>query len=154
MTIRKTELNINEVCKECIATVKHRLTDKVEILFNTDADDSFCIVSDRHRISEVLINILTNADKNTSEGSITVDCSVKERPGMVTVTVTDTGVGISKDKHKEIFKRYQKLNTMKQGSGLGLDICRTIVNKLGGEIDIDPEYTNGARFWFTIPIGH
>lgn len=153
MTIRKTELNINEVCKECIATVKHRLTDKVEIIFNTDADDSFCIVSDRHRISEVLINILTNADKNTSEGSITVDCSVKEKPGMVTITVTDTGVGISKDKHKEIFKRYQKLNTMKQGSGLGLDICRTIVNKLGGEIDIDPEYTNGARFWFTIPTG-
>ena len=71
---------------------------------------------------------------------------------MLTFTVTDTGIGVPKDKQKEIFERFCKLDQFKQGVGLGLDMCRIIAAKLGGEIDIDPDYTDGARFWFAIPV--
>lgn len=151
MTIKKVPTKINDLCRESIATVTQKLKEGVEMFFTTDADDDFCINSDHHRINQVLINMLTNAEKNTTAGSITVGCSLKKNPGMVTLTVTDTGIGISKDKQKNIFERYEKLDKIKPGAGLGLDICRTIADKLGGAIDIDPDYNQGARFWFTIP---
>lgn len=143
---------VNEVCRETIETVRHRLQDGVALLFKTDAPDSMQTVTDRHRVRQVLINMLTNAEKNTSQGSITLGCSLSENPGMLTFTVTDTGIGVPRDKHEQIFRRFQKLDAAKQGTGLGLDICRNIAHCLGGEIDIDHEYTGGARFWFTIPI--
>ena len=96
--------------------------------------------------------MLTNAMKNTEKGSIVLNCSLTERSGMLTFTVTDTGIGVPKDKQKEIFERFCKLDQFKQGVGLGLDMCRIIAAKLGGEIDIDPDYTDGARFWFAIPV--
>ncbi len=151
MTIRKAPTKINELCRECIETVRYRLNEGVQMIFNTDADDAFCINTDRNRICQVLINMLTNAEKNTFEGSITIDCSLNKTPGMVTLTVTDTGIGISKEKQKHIFDRYEKLDRIKPGTGLGLDICRTIATEMGGAIDINHEYAQGAQFWFTIP---
>lgn len=100
----------------------------------------------------MLVNLLTNAMKNTTKGSIVLACSLTERVGMLTFTVTDTGIGVPRDKHKAIFERFCKLDQFKQGVGLGLDICRIIATKFGGAIDIDPNYTNGARFWFAIPV--
>ena len=120
--------------------------------FTTDADDSLAVVSDRHRVRQVLINMLTNAEKNTAHGSIVLEVSLRQHPCMVTFSVADTGVGVPKERQKEIFMRFHKLDDHKQGTGLGLDICRSIASHLGGEIDIDPEYTGGARVWFTIPI--
>lgn len=151
LTISKAPTKINELCRECIETVRYRLNKGVQMIFNTDADDAFSINSDRNRICQVLINMLTNAEKNTFEGSITIDCSLKKNPGMVTLTVTDTGIGISPEKQKHIFDRYEKLDRIKPGAGLGLDICRTIANGMGGTIDINPHYEQGAQFWFTIP---
>ena len=71
---------------------------------------------------------------------------------MLTFAVADTGIGIPADKREAVFERFCKLNSFKQGAGLGLNICRTIAAKLGGTIDIDHEYTGGARFWFAIPL--
>ena len=145
-------VNVNEMCRETIETVRHRLANGVELIFRTDADESCVITTDHNRVAQVIINMLTNAEKNTTKGSITLACSIVENPGMVTFTVTDTGIGVPKEKQKEIFERFKKLDSFKQGTGLGLDICRTIASKLGGSIDIDPEYTGGARFWFIIPF--
>ena len=143
---------VNETCRETLATVRHRLAEGVALDFTTDADDSLAVVSDRHRVRQVLINMLTNAEKNTAHGSIVLEVSLRQHPCMVTFSVADTGVGVPKERQKEIFMRFHKLDDHKQGTGLGLDICRSIASHLGGEIDIDPEYTGGARFWFTIPI--
>ena len=143
---------VNEVCRETLETVRHRLQEGVALIYDTDVPDDMQTVTDRHRVRQVLINMLTNAEKNTSQGSITLGCSAAENPGMLTFTVTDTGIGVPRDKQEQIFRRFQKLDAAKQGTGLGLDICRNIAHCLGGEIDIDHEYTGGARFWFTIPI--
>ena len=69
-----------------------------------------------------------------------------------TVSVTDTGCGIPKEKQATIFQRFEKLNENAQGSGLGLSICQLIIEHIGGKIWIDPNYTNGSRFCFTHPI--
>ena len=64
----------------------------------------------------------------------------------MTFSVTDTGIGIPLDKQKDIFERFMKLDDFHQGTGLGLNICSLIAEKLGGEVGIDPTYTNGSRF--------
>lgn len=143
---------VNDLCREMLRTVDHRKAEGVELLFATDASDDLTIMTDRNRVSQVIINMLTNAEKNTSHGSITLKCSLMEHPGMVTLSVSDTGCGVPKDKQNEIFRRFCKLDPSKPGTGLGLDICRMIAHRLGGEINIDKEYTKGARFWFTTPL--
>lgn len=121
------------------------------LTFETELNEDFEAVTDRKRVQQVLINLLTNAEKNTEKGSIILSCKKIENTDMISFTVTDTGIGIPVERMDEIFQRYKKLDDKKQGSGLGLDICRTIAKKLNGEINIDRQYTNGARFYFNIP---
>ncbi len=71
---------------------------------------------------------------------------------MVQFSVTDTGCGIPEEKQEKIFQRFEKLNEFVQGTGLGLSICQLIVRRLGGEIRIDKDYHDGARFVFTHPV--
>ena len=146
------QVAVNAMCRETLETVRHRLQPGVSLEFNTGVEDSFRMLTDSHRVRQVLINMLTNAEKNTSEGSIVLACSAAENIGSITFSVADTGIGVPKERQKEIFMRFHKLDVHKQGTGLGLDICRNIARCLGGSIDIDPEYTGGARFWFTVPI--
>lgn len=120
--------------------------------FTTSIDDSFTTTTDHYRVKQVLLNLLSNAQKNTEQGHILLDCTVDAAQRWLTLSVTDTGVGVPKEKMSIIFERYNKLDLNKQGSGLGLDICRIIAKRLGGEIDIDRQYHQGARFWFKIPI--
>ena len=143
---------VNAMCRETVETVRHRLQPGVALSYEPGVGDGFTIATDSHRVRQVLINMLTNAEKNTSEGSIRLTSAADAATGMVTFAVADTGIGVPPEKQKAIFMRFKKLDDRKQGSGLGLDICRNIAHCLGGEIDIDPEYTGGARFWFTIPI--
>ena len=102
--------------------------------------------------TSALINLLINATKFTTEGNITLTLE-KESETMALFTVTDTGCGIPPEKQNQIFNRFEKLNEGAQGTGLGLSICQLIIEQIGGKIWIDPEYTGGARFRFTHPIG-
>ena len=151
-SLNKEPVAVNGMCRETIETVRHRLAEGVEMTFESEFPDSFTIDTDPHRVRQVLINLLTNAEKNTTQGHITLSCSRGMRDGMLKFSVTDTGIGVPPERQKVIFERYHKLDSLKQGAGLGLDICRTIVSNMGGEINIDPEYTSGARFWFTINV--
>lgn len=99
--------------------------------------------------------MLANAIKNTTKGSILLDCrKIKndQGTGSVAFCVTDTGCGIAPKHHKKLFERFVKLDSNKQGAGLGLYICRTIATKLGGSITLDPNYTTGARFILILPV--
>lgn len=145
-----TNCQCNALCRSAIDTVLHRKPKDVELKFITDVADSFTIKSDSRRISQVLINFLTNAEKYTTQGSITLECSAKKTPGYITFTVTDTGCGIPKDKQAKIFGRFEKLDDFHQGIGLGLNICNLITDLLGAKIGIDSEYTDGARFYFSV----
>lgn len=148
--IEISDVNINDICRIALQSVEFRVPAGVRMYFTTDCPDDMIVQSDGRRIQQVLINYLTNACKNTREGEIHLHCSVTEKPGKITLSVADTGTGVPKEKAGMIFKRFTKLNEFVQGSGLGLNICQTIANKLQGEVYLDTSYTNGARFVFVI----
>ena len=150
--MRREEVEVNSLCHAALDSVRGRKAAAVRLRLETDIPDTFTIRSDGFRLQQVLSNLLSNAAKNTTEGSIVLGCSLAARPGMLTFTVTDTGIGVPRDKHQAIFERFCKLDQFKQGVGLGLEICRIIASRLGGAVDIDSSYTGGARFWFAIPV--
>lgn len=145
-----TETAVNNVCANSIMSVDYRKPEGVEMYYTSEVPNDYIVQSDGRRIQQVLTNFLTNACKNTKEGEIHLHCSNTENPGKLTFSVTDTGIGVPKEKADLIFNRFIKLDQNMQGAGLGLNICVTIANKLGGEVYLDKTYTNGARFVFTI----
>jgi len=144
-------VNLNSLVQHVCNTTRHLNKPRIEYNFNT-TDVGFVLKTDSQRLIQVLLNLITNANKFTEKGSITLSCDVDMFKNRVLFTVTDTGCGVPPDKYKYLFKRFEKLDEYKQGTGLGLAICKQIINKLGGEIWIDPTYTGGARFCFTHPI--
>lgn len=110
------------------------------------------IETDRERLLQVLANLTTNAKKCTEHGSITIALEKQPNDDMISISVSDTGCGIPKEKAEEVFERFSKLDSFRQGTGLGLSICRAFVEELGGKIWVDTTYTEGARFVFTHPI--
>ena len=104
---------------------------------------------DRNRITQVLFNFLSNAIKNTNEGTITLGMQVEDT--WLKLYVTDTGYGIAKDKLPLIFNRFEKVNDFVQGTGLGLPICQSIVERLGGRIDVQSELGVGSTFAMYLP---
>ena len=74
-----------------------------------------------------------------------------ENPGYITFYVEDTGPGVPAEKAESIFDRFVKLDTHKQGAGLGLSVCRMVAENLGGKVWLDTRYTEGARFILAIP---
>ena len=128
----------------------HRLKMKTGIRLNVmRPDEEIWIMVDRNRITQVLFNFLSNAIKNTHEGAITLGLEVCGE--WLKVYVTDTGCGIAKEKLPLIFNRFEKLNDFVQGTGLGLPICQSIVERLGGKISVESEVGGGSTFVMTLP---
>jgi signal transduction histidine kinase len=144
---------VNSIASNAIDTVMYRKPADVNLHFDSDAADDFMINTDAMRVQQVIINFLTNAEKNTDHGEITLHCSVKEHPGFVTFSVEDTGIGVPPEEAEHIFERFAKLDNFKQGSGLGLSICSVISDRLGGHVFLDTTYKGGARFVFEVPMG-
>lgn len=133
-----------------IAETNRKSTD-VEIRVATNVS-RLMIETDRERLLQVLANLTTNAKKCTEHGSITIALEKLPKDDMISISVSDTGCGIPKEKAEEVFERFRKLDSFRQGTGLGLSICRAFVEELGGKIWVDTTYTEGARFVFTHPI--
>ena len=110
-----------------------------------------CVVkADRNRLVQVMMNLMNNAVKFTGEGSIEFGFDVRE-DGFLHFYVTDTGCGIAEERLEEIFGNFVKLNSFVQGTGLGLTICRAIVERMGGKIGAVSRLGQGSTFWFTLP---
>lgn len=141
-----------KICREVIETVATSYKLQVELRFDTSLT-SLMIDTDDSRLRQVLINLLVNATKFTTQGSIVLrlERSIDDAD-MALFSVTDTGCGIPLEKQKLIFERFEKLNDFVQGTGLGLSICLLILKRLKGKIWIDDKYTEGARFCFLHPL--
>jgi len=145
--------DIVQICQHVMMTAAHTRQRGVEGRFACPVG-SFMLTTDAHRLSQILINLLTNAGKFTSEGSITLGVEIDEERGEVLFSVADTGPGIPPDKQDLVFNRFEKLDgNKKKGTGLGLAICRQIAMIVGGRIWVDSAYTGGTRFVFAHPIG-
>ncbi len=152
----KMEFNIEtidavDLIKTAAMSATANKKDTVEIYAESDID-SIMIDTDKNRLLQVISNLLNNAKKCTESGSISVSLKKLDKEDMISISVTDTGCGIPKDKAETVFERFKKLDSFRQGTGLGLSICRAIIDQLGGKIWVDTSYTKGARFTFTHPI--
>lgn len=118
-----------------------------------DGKDS--IVGDETRILQVMTNLVNNAIKFTNKGKITIGYKVQLN-GDIRFFVKDTGIGIAKERHKEIFQRFVQVKNDDtihlKGTGLGLPICKSLVEMMGGQIDLKSEPGVGSEFSFTIPV--
>ena len=126
---------------------------KVTIQFNgLNSIGKTIIKTDRHRLKQVLINLINNALKFTERGKVEIGFSLKMN--LFEFYVKDSGIGISQKDQREIFKRFIKvdgLNKVKEGTGLGLPISKGIIEALGGTIWVESKTHAGAKFYFTIP---
>jgi len=138
--------NPNDICRSAIKSTEYRTPDGVRMYMKSDFPDDYVIETDPRRVQQVLINFLSNACKHTEKGEICVGCSLDQDGGKVLFSVTDTGCGIPEDEAENIFERFTKLDSFAQGTGLGLNICREISERLGGRVYLDTSYHGGARF--------
>ena len=138
------------ICNNVIDTVNKVKQTQAELRFNTSLP-SLKLYTDDSRLQQLLINLLINATKFTPQGNITLEVQ-QESKDFALFSVTDTGCGIPLEKQSSIFNRFEELNEGAQGTGLGLSICQLIIERIGGKIWIDPNYTTGCRFYFTHPI--
>lgn len=141
-----------KLCNEVVETVVASRKLQVEMRFDTELTE-LMIDTDDTRLRQVLINLLVNAAKFTEKGSIILNLKLADDDTAL-FSVTDTGCGVPQEKQQLIFERFEKLNDFVQGSGLGLSICRLIVDYMNGKIWVDNQYKDGARFCFTHPLKH
>ena len=147
----KEPCDVVQLCRLVLTSVDFSRKSNNKFVFTSNHED-FVINTDVQRLQQVIINLLSNSAKFTQDGVITLDFSVDEGRKLAFFSVTDTGFGIPKEKQKLVFERFEKLDEYAQGTGLGLSICKLTVEKWGGEIWVDPDYIEGARFVFSMPV--
>lgn len=145
----KTDVRINELCRNVMQSMDGRQKDGVEMRFTSNVDGTFAIRSGDYRLRSTLKHLLDNAQKFTDEGHIEV-CCLKEGSHFE-ISVADTGVGINEKDYERIFETFTKIDDFKEGIGLGLPICRRLITSLGGTIRLDHNYHQGSRFVITLP---
>ena len=135
-----------------LEVINSRLLDKnneVQII-EKFPENNIKLFSDRERLKQVLTNLITNAQKFTKKGFITIGYKVEN--DNVNIFIEDTGIGIPQDRIEKIFERFYKVNNYVQGAGIGLSICKTIINHLKGTIAVNSKIGIGTTFNVTIPI--
>lgn len=149
LELNYSNIELNELMRELERGFLLRVkTDAVKLEFVEPAEPCMAY-TEKNRLSQLMINLVTNAIKFTEKGSIRFGYEMRENE--LYFYVTDTGCGIPKDKQQNIFGRFVKLNSFAQGTGLGLSICKTLMDHMGGRIGVESEEGKGSTFWFTLP---
>jgi signal transduction histidine kinase len=112
------------------------------------------IVGDRDKLIQAVINLISNAVKFTDKGSVT--CRAKQANGEIVVSIMDTGMGIAPEDQPKVFEKFKQvgetLTNKPKGTGLGLTICKEIVEHHGGRIWVESELGKGSTFSFALPV--
>lgn len=144
-----SNIDLNKMLNELTSSLQLKIkSEKVQLTCHLAEKNCF-IHTEKNRLSQLLINLISNAIKFTTEGYIRFGYELRGKE--IYFYVSDTGCGIPKDKQKSIFGRFVKLNSFEQGTDLGLSICQTLVEHMGGTIGVDSEEGKGSTFWFTLP---
>ncbi|HOT78299.1 MAG TPA: ATP-binding protein, partial [Candidatus Wallbacteria bacterium] len=160
LTIVKTPFDITAAVLDCVSIISQQLQGKnVEIKTKTDPGINYMVNGDELRLRQIVINILTNANKFTSRGSISVELSQESVSGetaLLKIAVSDTGIGIPSDKIDKIFEMFYQLDDSSKkrygGAGLGLAIVKGLVEMMGGDITVESEAGKGSAFRVRIPF--
>jgi PAS domain S-box-containing protein len=153
-------LNIEEVCSEIIKTFRYKnINPQTSWFFTIENSLDYCVIADRHRLTQVLINLLANSEKFTVKGSIQLKVSTEQISSdmaAVTFEVIDTGIGVSSKNLLHIFDHFKQANnTITQeygGTGLGLSISEKLVRLMGGDLKVESREGEGSKFSFTLKL--
>ena len=148
LELRPDWVNLTELLDESVAEYAHQVPSGVELLTNYPVHDSL-VELDKLRIKQILSNFLSNALKNTTTGHVEVFYEVDHQS--VRIGVKDTGRGIPQNMLEKIFERFEKLDSFAQGAGLGLSICKLIVEKMNGRVLVDSQLGIGTTFVIELP---
>ncbi len=153
VAIKKTMTDLNEICKSLQNTFKFRCPEAVQMVWNKP-NMVVTLNTDANRLMQVFSNLISNALKHTSKGSITYGYRLISDGQEVEFFVSDTGSGIAPEDLEHIFKTYvsKDAETMQNGYGLGLPLSKIIVEKLGGKISVSSTLGEGSTFRFVLPF--
>lgn len=154
MEIHPIEYDTKEAIKDVVDMMAVRVEEK-GLEFKVEVDDKLpsVLLGDRKRLQQIILNILTNAVKYTNRGSVTLIVygeQIDEERVQLTISVADTGIGIKKEDLQFLYDSFKRVDVSKnqkvEGSGLGLNITKQLVDLMGGEIKVDSIYTKGSTF--------
>lgn len=153
--VSQESINVKSLIDELIVIVKPQVNKKNIKFINRVVDDPECFAwADSMRLRQILLNLMSNAIKyNRVNGSITFECE-KSSGSRICIHVKDTGVGIPKDKIEEVFKSFYRMDhkvTMAQGTGMGLNITKGLIETMGGSIEVDSVPGEGSCFSVYLP---
>ncbi len=153
IVVKKSMTDLNELCHNLKNTFKFRCPETVQMIWNRP-NMTVTLNTDANRIMQVFSNLISNALKHTSKGSITYGYRMVNDGQEVEFYVSDTGSGIAPEDIKDIFKTYvsKDAETMQNGYGLGLPLSKIIVEKLGGCLDVSSKLGEGSTFRFKLPF--
>ncbi|TIU48679.1 MAG: response regulator, partial [Mesorhizobium sp.] len=151
--------NLAEAIEDVATLVSTRAKEKdLELIVRVQPGLDGQFVGDVGRVRQIVTNLLGNAVKFTDEGHVLVDVTGERVPAgtKLTISVTDTGIGIPEDKMKLVFEKFSQVDTSStrrhEGTGLGLAITSRLVSMMGGEIGVDSAEGKGSTFWFTVTL--
>ena len=142
-------IQVKDICDLLYNKHKDNVAPSVELILDP-IDSKICIEGDWKRIVQIGNHLVANAIKFTNEGEIHIGFYKKR--DMIHFYIKDTGIGINPRRSNSIFQRFDKVDKFVQGSGLGLPICRMLVEKMGGEIWVNSKLGKGSTFYFSLPI--
>ena len=131
---------------------RSKVSANIELSYTTDVINRFQITTSKDGLRKILEQLIENAIKFTQRGTINVHCKQSEDQKTVLISVTDTGKGIAPENQEKVFEGFYKENSFEQGIGLGLALSKKIAQKMGGDLVLDTEYTNGCKFILSLPI--
>lgn len=154
LTVEKSPFNIKSLIENtCMTLEPMALNKNIELNWYIDEELNSNFITDPYRVKQVLTNLVSNAVKFTSEGSVEVTAKLED--GKIYISVLDTGIGIARDKHAEVFKEFTQAHSGIErkfgGTGLGLTISQKILNLLEGDITLESEVGQGSIFTISLP---
>jgi PAS domain S-box-containing protein len=156
MPMQLSEFNLNELVPEVMAELDPVIARSKLVVRQKLSPEVPLVVSDRQKVKQIVVNLLSNALKFTHQGSIEIAVSVDAAQRTASIAVADTGIGISSENHEKIFEDFRQVDDTPSrqygGTGLGLAICRRLASALGGRITLHSEIAHGSTFTLTIPI--
>ncbi|MBO8158489.1 PAS domain S-box protein [Thermosyntropha sp.] len=156
----KKYFNLNQILNECVQTIYGKLPAEVELYTYVAPDVPLNLYGDQLQIRRIILNLLSNAIKFTTKGEIKIEIklydrikSIDDNKVFILFKVSDTGIGIPKDKIDTIFEAFEKIDTFPaSGTGLGLAICKQLVKNMGGDIWAESTLGRGSIFSFYLPL--
>ncbi len=148
---KEDKVEINELMRDFLQENESITNVDTKLQFKSSLPEEFSLQTNENLLKNIINALIDNAAKNTEKGFITLKAD-KTDDQYIELIVEDTGCGIPINEAEHIFERFVKLDSFKEGIGLGLPMCRTLAEKLGGSIRLDTSYQSGARFIVTLPI--